>query len=161
MKITIKLCLTAFLAICSVALFMIMTRQTTGINPPIEASIASLRSADFQTSRQAQVAIVSAGKLALPLLLEQVRSSENQQQVALSFYLVGELDSATYAKALLETGVLTKLCLLLRYPNQEAIKRLSGIQHKELQRHLKECARGGTTEERTCLEKILEAMAQK
>lgn len=125
------------------------------MNPPIEKSIASLCSTDFQISRQAQMEIVSAGKPALPLLLEQVHFSDNQQQVALCFYLIGELDGATYTKRLLESGAPGRLCLLLRYPNREAIKRLPDDQWQELQKHLQKNAQLGTIKERACIEKAL------
>ena len=131
------------------------------MNPPIEKSIASLRSTDFHTMRQAQLAILSVGKPALPLLLEQVRSSDNQQQVALSMGLVGDLDAATYAKTLLECAAPGKLCFLLRYPNREAIRALSNEQRQELQNHLSKCAQAGTADEKACLEKVLQAITEK
>src|SRR5882672_3919811 len=119
MKVTSKLFLCGLLAICVVALCLALTHHGTAMKPSIEQSIAKLRARDFQSSREGQLEIVAAGKSVLPQLWEQMRSSDDPQQIALVCYLIGELDSEAYRKALMEFGVKGRLCTVLRYPNLE------------------------------------------
>jgi hypothetical protein len=125
----------------------------------LERNIADLRSDDFHVSRSAQSQIVSEGKLALPLLFDTVNTSTNSDQPALCCYLIGQIDCESYASALKQFAVPGKLCSILQYPNQVAIKKLPQEQRKDLLSHFIKLDTQVSKEESKCIQNFLEMVS--
>ena len=122
----------AILLCVAVALYCLMVVPLTRPEPTLEQSIADLASDDFQLLRASQKRISSAGRKALPLLFQILRSSTNSTQISLSCTLVGDIDPEAYRSLLKDSGVSAKLPAMLKYPNLKAVKKLAKDQQAEL-----------------------------
>lgn len=123
----------------------------------IVRDVAELRSSDFHALRRAQAAITAEGLRAVPILLQTARSSDSEQQIGLSCYLIGTIDRQAYLKLLSELAVPGLLCAVLRYPNSEAIQSASSEQRLEFEARFGRMASQMSKEEVSCVEKMMEA----
>ena len=124
----------------------------------VERDVAELRSSDFHILRRAQAAITAEGLRALPILLQTARSSDSEQQIGLSCYLIGTIDRQAYLKHLSKLALPGRLCAVLRYPNSEAIQSASSGQKLEFEAHFGRMASQMSKEEISCVEKMMEAL---
>lgn len=124
----------------------------------LKEEIAALKSGDFLEVRWAQREILANGSVALGELFTTARESNDAQQVGLCSYLIGEIDKETYKRVLTELTVPSRICLILRYPNNPAVKSLAADDRKQIAAHFENIRNMITKDERTCIEAVMPAL---
>jgi len=141
-------------------LFIVLTTgcHKSAVGSEIKHDIAALGSADFQTIRKAQSRITARGEAALPELFETLDSSNNEQQTALCYYLIGTIDKYAYKNVLTKVKTAAKLCIALRYPNKESINALDSESKLEIRNAIEKIRASNPAIDLRCADEVLNAL---